>query len=283
MSTENINETTTTAAEPAKKSTATGSCESCNQVGDTTSPTKGSKAKTVKKNIWQKLLAIQTTLKAPKNLFNSYGKYNYRNAESILEAVKPFLLEQECVLLLRDDIEVIGSTVNSQTDEKGVKTVKEMARRYVKATATLIDCVTGEKIETYAYANECEHANMSGDQCTGTASSYARKYCLNALFLLDDTKDSDTDEMKNIEDSASASSTKQPASQNTTWSKPSASSTKPERQATKSTTASPKQTASSQPAAQTTQTQSAKTGNGWTKKAETNNGWTKKAQTSSNG
>lgn len=183
---------------------------------NTAETSKKGAAKTVKKTIYRKLLAIQTGLKVPKNLHNKTGNFNYRNAEGILEAVKPFLLEQECVLLLSDDIEVIGSTVHSQTDEKGVKTVKEVARRYVKATARLIDCATGDEIETYAYANECEHANMSGDQCTGTASSYARKYCLNALFLLDDTKDSDTDEMKNIEDGGQQ--TNAPA-RNTGWGK----------------------------------------------------------------
>lgn len=222
---------------------------------------KSSAGKSVKKNIYRKLLAIQTTLKAPKNLFNSYGKYNYRNAESILEAVKPFLLEQGCVLLLRDEIEVIGSTVNSQTDEKGVKTVKEMARRYVKAIATLIDCETGESIETSAYANECEHTGMSGDQCTGTASSYARKYCLNALFLLDDTKDSDTDEMKNIENGAS-----KPTTQGSNW-------------ATGSKKPTPAQSAPAgapaQPAAQTPQTQPSQA-SGWSKKT-TSNGWGKSA------
>lgn len=224
-----------------------------------------SATKTVKKNIWQKLLAIQTTLKAPKNLYNSYGKYNYRNAESILEAVKPFLLEQNCVLLLRDEIEVIGSTFYTKTDENGVKEKKEVSRRYVKAIATLVDCDTSEKIETSAYANECEHANMSGDQCTGTASSYARRYCLNALFLLDDTKDSDTDEMKNIENGANENKANKPSPQNTGWGK------KQDTALTKqqSETAQP---VSTQPAAQTTQTQSTQA-----------RGWNKKAQTSSNG
>lgn len=81
-------------------------------------------SRTVKKNILQKLLAIQTELKVPKNLYNSYGKFNYRNAESILEAVKPFLLEQGCILLLKDEIEVFGSTFYTQTNENGLKEKK---------------------------------------------------------------------------------------------------------------------------------------------------------------
>lgn len=215
-------------------------------------------AKSVKKNILQKLLAIQTVLKAPKDLYNSYGKFYYRNAESILEAVKPFLLEQGCILLLKDEIEVFGSTFYTQTNENGLKEKKEVPRRYVKATARLIDCETGEEIETSAYANECEHTNMSGDQCTGTASSYARKYCLNALFLLDDTKDSDTDEMKNIEkkgDNKPAA----PKFQQGGWGK-------------KQESASTRQPASAQPAAQTEREQ-----------APQARGWGKNAQSSSNG
>lgn len=164
-----------------------------------------SKTKTVKKNVWQKLMSIQTVLKAPKNLYNSFGKYNYRNAEGILEAVKPYLAEQECVLIMEDKIEVIGEKSVSKTDkDTGEVITKTAPERYIKAVAHFIDCESGQEITTSAYANECEHTGMSGDQCTGTASSYARKYCLNALFLLDDTKDSDTDEMKNIENAANA-------------------------------------------------------------------------------
>ena len=158
-------------------------------------------AKKVKKNIYQKLLAIQANLKAPKNMYNSFGKYKYRSAEGILEALKPYLAEQECVLILKDEIYNEGT--NSETASKdGIVTTKEMPNNYIKAIATFIDCETGESIETSAYARECQHTGMSADQCTGCASSYARKYCLNALFLLDDTKDSDTDEVKNIENAA---------------------------------------------------------------------------------
>lgn len=125
-----------------------------------------------------KLMEIQTKIKAPKNLYNTFGKYRYRNAESIYEAVKPFLEEQKCSLVLTDEIVEIGGRV------------------YVKATATLCDIETSEKISISAYAREAEQkTGMDASQITGTASSYARKYALNGLFLLDDTKDADdTDE-----------------------------------------------------------------------------------------
>lgn len=173
-----------------------------------TIPTPTKRAKTIKKNKWQKLLAIQTVLKAPKNLYNSYGKYNYRNAEGILEAVKPYLAEQECILVLEDNIETRGTETITLVED-GITKSRTGERLYVKATAHFVDCETGEEITTTAYANECSHKGMSGDQCTGTASSYARKYCLNALFLLDDTKDSDTDEMKNIENAAQENAAQQ--------------------------------------------------------------------------
>jgi len=121
-----------------------------------------------------KLMEIQTKIKAPKNLYNIFGKYRYRNAESIYEAVKPFLEEQKCTLVLTDEIVEIGGRV------------------YVKATATLRDIETAEEISISAYAREPEQkTGMDASQITGTASSYARKYALNGLFLLDDTKDAD--------------------------------------------------------------------------------------------
>lgn len=124
-----------------------------------------------------KLSAIQTKIKAPKNLYNSFGKYNYRNAESILEAVKPYLESLNLFLVINDSIVMVGE------------------RYYVRATATLADCETGESIEVSAYARETEEKKgMDGSQVTGATSSYARKYALNGLFLLDDTKDADTDE-----------------------------------------------------------------------------------------
>ena len=126
----------------------------------------------------KELIEIQKELKAPKGQYNSFGKYKYRSAEDILEAVKPLLHKHGCQLYLTDKIELIGD------------------RFYVKATAVLTD---GEDhIEVSAYAREdLDKKGMDGSQITGTASSYARKYCLNGLFLIDDTKDADTDEYAN--------------------------------------------------------------------------------------
>lgn len=129
--------------------------------------------------ITEKLMRIQTEIKAPKNLYNSFGKYKYRNAEGICEAVKPFLQKEKCALTLQDEIIEVGGRV------------------YVKAIATLSDCETDEEFSTTAFARESlEKKGMDDSQITGTASSYARKYALNGLLLLDDTKDADTDEYK---------------------------------------------------------------------------------------
>lgn len=125
----------------------------------------------------EKLSGIQRKMKAPKNLYNSFGKYNYRNAESILEAFKPFEEEYNVMLVVFDEIVDIGG------------------RNYVKATAQLADCESNEDITATAYAREPnEKKGMDEAQITGATSSYARKYALNGLFLLDDTKDADTDE-----------------------------------------------------------------------------------------
>lgn len=124
-------------------------------------------------NLWQKLWIIQTQLKSPKAQYNSFGKYNYRSAEDILESLKPFLKAVGAVVVLSDELEV------------------QLNKTFVKATAKLIDIKNGAEIASTAYAELCEHKGMSLDQCTGTASSYARKYALNALFALNDVKDSD--------------------------------------------------------------------------------------------
>lgn len=123
-------------------------------------------------NIYEKLMKVQNELKAPKGQYNDFGKYKYRSCEDIVEAVKPLLAEVGAVLTLSDSLERIGD------------------RFYVKATATLLD---GEGIvQTYAYAREDEtKKGMDGSQITGAASSYARKYALNGLFAIDDTKDAD--------------------------------------------------------------------------------------------
>lgn len=124
-------------------------------------------------NLWQKLWVIQTQLKSPKAQYNSFGKYNYRSAEDILESLKPFLKATGAVVVLSDELEV------------------QLNKTFVKATAKLIDIKDGAEVASTAYAELCEHKGMSLDQCTGTASSYARKYALNALFALNDVKDSD--------------------------------------------------------------------------------------------
>lgn len=131
------------------------------------------------KEILMKLGAVQTELKAPKGQYNSFGKYKYRSCEDILEAVKPLLDAKGCTLIVSDAMENIGD------------------RYYIKATATIFDRETGESVSNSAYAREEDtKKGMDGSQITGTASSYARKYALNGLFLIDDTKDADTDEYK---------------------------------------------------------------------------------------
>ena len=125
-----------------------------------------------------KLLEIQHRLKAPKGQYNSFGKYKYRSCEDILEAVKPILNEVGCTLTLSDEIVLIGD------------------RFYVKATALLIGADTNHQVTAYAREDE-DKKGMDGSQITGTASSYARKYALNGLFCIDDTKDADTDEYAN--------------------------------------------------------------------------------------
>lgn len=125
----------------------------------------------------EKLAKIQVNLKAPKNLYNSFGKYKYRNAEGIQEALKPMLDEYKVTVTLADEIVEVGGRV------------------YVKATATIADCESGEALSVSAYAREAEtKKGMDDAQVTGATSSYARKYALNGLFLLDDTKDVDTEE-----------------------------------------------------------------------------------------
>lgn len=133
-----------------------------------------------------KLLTIQIQLKAPKNQYSKFGDFNYRSCEDILEALKPLLLEHKATLILTDEIITIGD------------------RFYVKSTARFIDPESGEKIETIGYAREpLSKTKMDEPQLTGTASSYARKYALNGLFLIDDNKDADTDEYKKISNNSS--------------------------------------------------------------------------------
>lgn len=124
--------------------------------------------------IYEKLLSIQTELKAPKSQYNNFGKYKYRNCEDILESLKPILAKKKATITISDEVVTTGT------------------RFYVKATAKIIDAETGESVETTAYAREEENKKgMDGSQITGSSSSYARKYALNGLFAIDDTKDSD--------------------------------------------------------------------------------------------
>ena len=130
-------------------------------------------------NIYEKLSYVQGKLKAPKSQFNDFGKYAYRNAEDILEAVKPLCAEVKALVLLTDEVKTVGN------------------RFYVEATAKFVDCETAgpimSSIEVKANAREEEtKKGMDGSQVTGASSSYARKYALNGLFAIDDTKDSDT-------------------------------------------------------------------------------------------
>lgn len=132
--------------------------------------------------IYGKLMMIQQELKAPKGQYNSFAKYNYRSCEDILEAVKPLCIKNNVTLLLNDAVQEVSG------------------RFYVVATATLVDTESGDSVSANAYAREPQDKKgMDDSQITGMASSYARKYALNGLFCIDDTKDADTDEVKRQE------------------------------------------------------------------------------------
>lgn len=124
--------------------------------------------------IHSKLQGIQSSLKAPKGQTNKFGGYAYRSAEDILTAVKPLLAEWNCTLVITDDIVEVGGRV------------------YVKAAAVLADTEGEYTIQANGFARESEtRKGMDDSQITGSASSYARKYALNGLFAIDDTKDAD--------------------------------------------------------------------------------------------
>lgn len=126
-----------------------------------------------KKSLVEKISKVQNELKAPKSQYNSFGKYNYRSCEDIVEAVKPLLAKQGLALFIKDEMVFVGE------------------RYYIQATATITDGET--EISTTALAREpLEKKGMDESQITGTASSYARKYALNGLFAIDDTKDADS-------------------------------------------------------------------------------------------
>ena len=132
-----------------------------------------------KLNIYQKLLKVQEQLRVSKGQWNKFGKYYFRSCEDILEAVKPLLAEVGAIITLEDNIIQIGD------------------RYYIQVTTKFIDIETGENISNTALAREEDtKKGMDASQITGTASSYARKYALNGLLLIDDTKDADTNEYK---------------------------------------------------------------------------------------
>ena len=125
-------------------------------------------------SVYKKLIDVQTKLKAPKSQYNSFGKYSYRNCEDILEALKPILKEVGATIIISDEVVSVNE------------------RYYVKATVKFIDTETGEVVEASANAREEDNKKgMDSSQLTGSTSSYARKYALNGLFAIDDTKDSD--------------------------------------------------------------------------------------------
>lgn len=129
----------------------------------------------------EKLNIIQTKLKASKNQYNSFGEYSYRSCEDILESLKPFLDEYGLIINLSDEVELIGD------------------RFYIKAIAKLVEVETGNSYETKAYAREAESKKgMDSAQVTGATSSYARKYALNGLLAIDDTKDNDYYDNRNL-------------------------------------------------------------------------------------
>ena len=125
--------------------------------------------------LYEKLAIVQQELIAPKNQYNSFGKYNYRSCEDILEGLKPCLKKVGAAVTVSDDVVQIGE------------------RYYIKATATLHDTESQDSISNTAYAREDEgKKGMDVSQVTGATSSYARKYALNGLFCIDDVKDADT-------------------------------------------------------------------------------------------
>lgn len=129
------------------------------------------------KQIYSALMAVQRDLKAPKGQQNKFGNYKYRSAEDIIEAVKPLLNENGLILNMTDDVVMVGERI------------------YIKATVSVIDVANGDTVTTTALARESAvKKGMDDSQVTGTASSYARKYALNGLFAIDDTKDADTNE-----------------------------------------------------------------------------------------
>jgi len=136
----------------------------------------------------KKLIEVQTELKAPKNKFNSFGNFSYRSCEDILESVKPLLKARGLMMTITDEVVNVGS------------------KNYIRATVTIRD--GDQTVSVSAFAREAEaKKGMDDSQITGTASSYARKYALNGMFLIDDTKDADADEYRTVIDPVAGSGT----------------------------------------------------------------------------
>ena len=143
----------------------------------------------------EKLMNIQTELKAPKGQWNDFSHYKFRSAEDILEALKPYFAKYRVLVLLTDDINVVGEENVSKTGKEGNITNAVVLRTYVKAVATIYDLDSPMSLSVSASAREPQSkTGMDASQITGTASSYARKYALNGMFCIDDTKDADTNE-----------------------------------------------------------------------------------------
>lgn len=135
-------------------------------------------------NVYEKLMSVQTKLRAPKGQYNSFGRYSYRSCEDILEALKPLLAEAKAIVNVSDEVKLIGD------------------RYYVEATAMFLDVETGDSVVARALAREDEtKKGMDLAQVTGSVSSYARKYALNGLFAIDDNKDPDSTNKHGKDDS----------------------------------------------------------------------------------
>ena len=147
-------------------------------------------------SVYTKLLNVQSELKAPKSQYNSFGKYKYRSCEDILEALKPILNKNKATVIISDDILFVEG------------------RHYIKATVKFIDTENGETVENSALAREDEiKKGMDSSQITGSVSSYARKYALNGMFAIDDTKDSDSTNTHEVDPEQSKSNGKLSAKQ----------------------------------------------------------------------
>lgn len=141
--------------------------------------------KKLEMNLYEKLMNIQMELKAPKSQVNQFGGFNYRNCEDILEAVKPLLQKYRCTLKVSDELVNIGG------------------KNYIQSTARLIDLDSEASIDNTAYAREADsRKGMSEEMLTGSCSSYCRKYCLNGLFLIDDNKDVDSENVMELQNAA---------------------------------------------------------------------------------